>query len=358
MGSTAARSWIPPSTESSAFAVICAAPANAPFRYYLNSPCLGFASASPLSPCFSLPGYSTVSPSWPPPGRPHKPACLTSAASSGSVVFRNRRPHWVWRWRRWPRRRGALWARRRTSSPEPCGCSIPSAGSPLTVSCFPNCAPICWADRERRRLNSSHLGFSYAVFFLYVNCIAATHYLPSFPTRALPICPADARFHRLDRRAPFPVFPTARPSAGLARVSRSGRAANHAGRCEPHLLRAPTEHLHGARPPLPVIVRGGGFPHGCQSRKTRPLPLWRDRVSGDRDSSPRRTHAPRSGDCRPPLRLPRFETHGGFRRYPAGLGRALPQRRLRSARSQTAPGPWPVPRRHPATGQPHRTPQT
>ena len=72
----------------------------------------------------------------------------------------------------------------------------------------------------------------------------------------------------------------------------------------------------------------------------------------------RRTHPPRPGDCRPPLRHPRFQTHFGFRRYVAGLVAPLPHRRLRCPGPQTAPGPRPIARPHPATRRPHRTPQT
>src|SRR5205823_14191532 len=37
--------------------------------------------------------------------------------------------------------------------------------------------------------------------------------------------------------------------------------------------------------------------------------------AGNRNSSPRRTHAPGPGDRQPHLRHPPFETDGGFRRY-------------------------------------------
>src|SRR5438067_13376252 len=60
----------------------------------------------------------------------------------------------------------------------------------------------------------------------------------------------------MDRRASFPIFAASCPSAGLARVSRSGRAANHAGRRVLRSLRFPTQHLHGGRSPLLIIVRG------------------------------------------------------------------------------------------------------
>src|SRR5205823_13168134 len=79
--------------------------------------------------------------------------------------------------------------------------------------------------------------------------------------------------------------------------------------------------------------------------------------AGNRNASPRRTHAPGPGDRQPHLRHPPFETDGGFRRYTARLGAALPQRRFRSAGSQASPGPWTVARHQPATGQPHRTPE-
>jgi hypothetical protein len=52
--------------------------------------------------------------------------------------------------------------------------------------------------------------------------------------------PADARVHRMDRRASLPVFATARPPAGLVRVSRSTGATNHAGLGVSHRLRIPT----------------------------------------------------------------------------------------------------------------------
>src|SRR5437899_8958606 len=60
----------------------------------------------------------------------------------------------------------------------------------------------------------------------------------------------------MDRRASFPVFAASCPSAGLARISRSGRAANHAGCRVPRALRFPTQHLQGGRSPLLIIVRG------------------------------------------------------------------------------------------------------
>src|SRR6266576_3744033 len=101
----------------------------------------------------------------------------------------------------------------------------------------------------------------------------------------------------------------------------------------------------------------GGFPHEYQSRKTGPVSLRANRSAGNRNSSPRRTHAPGPGDRQPHLRHPPFETDGGFRRYTARLGAALPQRRFRSAGSQASPGPWTVARHQPATGQPHRTPE-
>src|SRR5438270_5503217 len=60
----------------------------------------------------------------------------------------------------------------------------------------------------------------------------------------------------MDRRASFPVFAASCPSAGLARISRSGRAANHAGLRTPRFLSFPTQHLHGGRSLLLIIVRG------------------------------------------------------------------------------------------------------
>src|SRR2546427_4714831 len=60
----------------------------------------------------------------------------------------------------------------------------------------------------------------------------------------------------MDRRASFPVFAASRPSAGLACVSHSDRAANHAGLRVPCSLRFHTQHLHGGRSPLLIIVRG------------------------------------------------------------------------------------------------------
>src|SRR6266568_1623056 len=60
----------------------------------------------------------------------------------------------------------------------------------------------------------------------------------------------------MDRRASFPVFAASRPSAGLARVSHSDRAANHASRRVLRSLRFPTQHLHGGKSPLLIIVRG------------------------------------------------------------------------------------------------------
>src|SRR5436853_7923928 len=60
----------------------------------------------------------------------------------------------------------------------------------------------------------------------------------------------------MDRRASFPVFAASCPSAGLARISRSGRAANHAGLRTPRFLSFPTQHLHGGRSLLLVMVRG------------------------------------------------------------------------------------------------------
>src|SRR6184192_778467 len=68
----------------------------------------------------------------------------------------------------------------------------------------------------------------------------------------------------------------------------------------------------------------GGFPHEYQSRKTGPVSLRANRSAGNRNSSPRRTHAPGPGDRQPHLRHPPFETDGGFRRYTARLGAALP----------------------------------
>src|SRR5438445_10828756 len=63
----------------------------------------------------------------------------------------------------------------------------------------------------------------------------------------------------MDRRASFPVFAASCPSAGLARISRSGRAANHAGLRTPRFLSFPTQHLHGGRSLLLIIVRGMEF---------------------------------------------------------------------------------------------------
>src|SRR5256885_4866873 len=60
----------------------------------------------------------------------------------------------------------------------------------------------------------------------------------------------------MDRRASFPVFAASCPSAGLARISRSDRAANHAGLRTPRFLSFPTQHLHGGRSLLLIIVRG------------------------------------------------------------------------------------------------------
>src|SRR5438270_13339773 len=60
----------------------------------------------------------------------------------------------------------------------------------------------------------------------------------------------------MDRRASFPVFAASCPSAGLARISRSHRAANHAGLRAPRFLSFPTQHLHGGRSLFLIIVRG------------------------------------------------------------------------------------------------------
>src|SRR5256885_3700962 len=60
----------------------------------------------------------------------------------------------------------------------------------------------------------------------------------------------------MDRRASFPVIAASSPSAGLARISRSDRAANHAGLRTPRFLSFPTQHLHGGRSLLLIIVRG------------------------------------------------------------------------------------------------------
>ena len=54
--------------------------------------------------------------------------------------FQKQAPALSLAWRRWRRP-----SPQRTSSPEPCGCSNPSAGSRRTVSCFRNCVPTCWA---------------------------------------------------------------------------------------------------------------------------------------------------------------------------------------------------------------------
>src|SRR5205809_3952055 len=60
----------------------------------------------------------------------------------------------------------------------------------------------------------------------------------------------------MDCRASFPVFAASCPSAGLACMSHSDRAANHAGLRVPRSLSFPTQHLHGGRSRLLVIVRG------------------------------------------------------------------------------------------------------
>jgi len=83
-----------------------------------------------------LPGCSTVSRSRLPPGRPHQLACLTSAASSGSAVFGKQEPALSL----------ALAPLAATTIAAADFVSralrmLESDGSPLTVSCFPNCAP-------------------------------------------------------------------------------------------------------------------------------------------------------------------------------------------------------------------------
>src|SRR2546430_3795953 len=60
----------------------------------------------------------------------------------------------------------------------------------------------------------------------------------------------------MDCRASFPVFAASCPSAGLACMSHSDRAANHAGLRTPRFLSFPTQHLHGGRSLLLIIVRG------------------------------------------------------------------------------------------------------
>src|SRR2546421_10539966 len=60
----------------------------------------------------------------------------------------------------------------------------------------------------------------------------------------------------MDCRASFPVFAASRPSAGLACMSHSDRAANHAGLRVPRFLSFHTQHLHGGRSLLLIIVRG------------------------------------------------------------------------------------------------------
>src|SRR5207245_10096281 len=76
----------------------------------------------------------------------------------------------------------------------------------------------------------------------------------------------------------LPSFPTRRSSdlsAGLARVSRSGRAANHAGRRVLRSLRFPTQHLHGGRSPLLIIVRGMEvFRMNTKAEKLHLFPYW------------------------------------------------------------------------------------
>src|ERR1039458_2057824 len=53
-------------------------------------------------------------------------------------------------------------------------------------------------DRKSTRLNSSHLGISYAVFFF--KCSGAHRALPFFPTRALPIYTVHNVFRHFDFR--------------------------------------------------------------------------------------------------------------------------------------------------------------
>ena len=69
-----------------------------------------------------------------------------SVGSSGFAVFKNKLPCSAWRWRH-----------SRPRQPHPISCRVrsagsnPSAGSPLTASCFPGCARTCWAGPERPR---------------------------------------------------------------------------------------------------------------------------------------------------------------------------------------------------------------
>ena len=86
--------------------------------------------------------------------------------------------------------------------------------------------------------------------------------------------------HRLDRRPPLPVFRPARPPVGLARVSRSGRASRRAPAGGAAHLRLPTQLLHGAAGASAYASGSGDLPHGCQSRKTRPVPLRPDCAAG------------------------------------------------------------------------------
>ena len=82
--------------------------------------------------------------------------------------------------------------------------------------------------------------------------------------------PADARIHRMDRRAPLPVFTTTCSPVGLAGGSSSGGAAHHAVYPVRCLLRFPTAHLHAGKSPSRIWFCAGRFPRWMPKPKSSP----------------------------------------------------------------------------------------
>ncbi len=97
-------------------------------------------------------------------------------------------------------------------------------------------------------------------------------------------------------------------------------------------LSLPTHHLHGTAAPFPRMRPG----ENLMDDKAEKVALFRYGLIAPlvlEDAAPRRTHAPRPGDRRPPLRHPPFHPPPGLGGHAAGLDAALsPQRTSRPCR--------------------------
>ncbi len=155
--------------------------------------------------------------------------------------------------------------------------------------------------------------------------------------------------HRLDRRSSLPVRRRALPPAGLAARSRSRRPPRRILLPPPRPPEPPHTPFAWNREAFRRKLRSRRKRHSMDD-KAEKVALFRYGLiapAGAGNAAPRRTHAPRPGDRRPPLRHSPFHPPPGLGGHAAGLDAALsPQRtstRCRPSRARTADRPAPSP---------------